>query len=291
MNGAVFFNAVRGLARGRMLAVAAAMIGIFALLQALSMANERHLLEQERLVVAGAARSGVAPVAASGAARLTGEAYLDALRADSAAALREEALHYETLFVAFACLFALGAVMGRETANGGLDRTLAAPVPRAGAALSLLGAAFAFTQACLTVLFLWLEIRVWAFSSGAPSLIFKYAALTGIHAMALGVSFLCHAALGRGAAFAASAAAVFLGFASYAIHAAGADIASPGLRAAARAYTLLMPQMGSLFFEALDRMRPGVFPDSGIGAAWYLAEAARTVAILGAALYVFYRKN
>lgn len=291
MNQAVFTNAMRGLSRGRMMAVAAAMIGVMALLQAISVANERHMLEQEQRHVEGAARDTAAPMVSSGAAKLTGRAYLEALRADSAATLREEALHYETLFAAFVCLFVFGAALARETANGGLDRTLAAPVSRTAAAASLLGASFAFTQACLTVLFLWLEIRVWLFSSAAPFLFYKYLALTAIHVMVLCVTFLCHTLLGRGAAFAASAGAVFLGFASYAVHAAGADIASPGLRAAARAYVLLMPQMGTLFFEVLDRMRPGVFPDSGIRAAWYAAEAARTACLLAVALWVFHRKN
>lgn len=291
MNTAVYANAIRGLIRGRLLVVAVALALIFCMLQAMAIANERHMLRQERDQVATAARTGAVPMTGSGKSKLTADMYLDALRADSAAALREEALHYETLFLVFMSLFALGAVFGRESAHGGLDRVLTAPVSGPAAAASLLGATFVFTQSCITVLFMFLEFRLHVFSAAPAIAVYKYAMLTAMHCMILSLSFLCHVLFGRNTAFAASAALVFLGFASYAIHIAGGEMASPALRAAAHAYTFAMPQMGTLFFEALNRVRPGVFPKAGVNAWWYIFEAFRTAVILGAGLYLFNKKN
>ena len=274
---AVFMNTLRGLARGRMLLVLAALALALMLMQSISLNVERRHLEHERRITE----------AQPGAER---EHYLHEMEKDSAAHLREEALHYCALFIFFASLFVTAAVWGRETVYNGLERLLVSPIGRTQLLFVIIAAVGGCNQMAFSVVFAVLHARLAAAGLPVQGLIGAYAVLTAVHIMLLSVAVLFHTAMARVPAMAATACVSFLGFGAYVIELAAEQLQGPGMSIMVVAYNATIPRVGTLFYWLMGQVRDaGVFPVPDM--AWFAAEAVKCAVFLLAAFIIFHRKN
>jgi hypothetical protein len=276
----VFTNTLRGLLRGRMLLVALVFCGLFFLMQTMSirmesnqLADEMKLVERESYVVR--------------------TVYIEALRKDSSASLREETLHFSALFVVLLGVFTLSAVFGREAHGGGLERILVSPRSRASALGSIAAAAFVFNQCCITFLFIFLNLRLRLFTGGfqAGATLEAYLLLTAIHASIFSVALACQTLLRQSTAFFFTLAVAFTGFASYIIEIAYNQLAGPALKISIAVYSVFIPRVGTMFYMALSRARPEYVQFGVHGPEWIALEVMKSAAFIFAAFWVFNRKN